>query len=111
MGLKVVIEPLRQISSDIWEGMLSAEDLEIFNKPEFHEGDVSILLVKNPIRAGEGRLEFKPEYARVLNSGDSDKTLIIGMFGENRRERERDIGNDAENERIVRETTQIVKEW
>ena len=100
MGLKVVIEPLRQISSDIWEGVLSSEDLELFNKPEFYEGDVSILLVKNPVRVGEDRLEFKPEDARVLHAGNSGKILVIGMFGDGQKARD---SAAAERETVVKE--------
>lgn len=111
MGLKLVIEPVRQISSDIWEGTLAAEDLGVFNKPEFHEGDISVLLVKNPKKAGEDRLEFKLEYARVLNFGDSGKTLIIGVNGEGSHEQVQKPGKDRENELIAREVFEAEKRW
>lgn len=77
MSLRLAVDQLRRVSTDVWEAILSPDDLCMLDSPALREGSTSVLIIKNPTAITDNRLEFRADYARVLNLGDTSRTIII----------------------------------
>ena len=83
MSLRLAVDQLRRVSTDVWEARLSADDLSMLNSPDLREGNTSILFIKNPTAVADNRLEFRADYARVLNLGESKHTIVVVTTDQN----------------------------
>lgn len=79
--MKVSIDGAVRLANDrIWFVGVDPGDLRYLGACQNSIGEVSVVLVANPIyKESQRRLEFEPSSARILNIGNSTKTIIIGI--------------------------------
>lgn len=81
MSLKIVIDGLRPVSNEVWETTLGRDELGCLNSPWLREGEVSVLIVRDPDVSEDGRLAFSPDQAPVVNLGNGERVVIIAARG------------------------------
>jgi hypothetical protein len=91
MIMKISIDEAIRLANDrIWMADVDPRNFRYLGTCQNSLGDISVALVVNPTYVeSQKRLEFEPSSARVLNVGNSKKTVIIG------------IGHEAENSSTV----------
>jgi hypothetical protein len=79
--MKVSMEGAIRLANDrIWFVGVEPRDLRYLGACQNSIGEISVVLVANPIyKESQKRLEFEPSSARLLNIGNSTKTIIIGI--------------------------------
>jgi len=80
MGRSMTIKNVRRIEDGLWEAMLQDTDLRSLEAPVDSYGDQNILIVNDralKFRAHSRRITFDSTRARLVNRGESNRTIIV----------------------------------
>ena len=81
MALKVSIEEVKCTGRGIWEVAIDPSELRRLGACQNAYGNVSVLLLTESVYLEhEGRLEFEPSAARLLNVGSTSETVVISSI-------------------------------
>lgn len=73
--LRLSIQGASQIPGEVWRAELDPSEVLRLLGPS--DGQVSVILVTAAGDGRDGKLEFEPRYARVLNIGTSSEALVV----------------------------------
>jgi hypothetical protein len=103
MAMRMTIEGAKPVASGIWLAELEPRDLELLRGRPESKGARSVILLDSGVYEREGRIEFDPSSAVLLNLGSGPQTVVIAAVSDTERESERRKHSDplAEEHRRV----------
>ena len=91
MAICWTFDGITKLDNGIWKGNIDENDLSFLGDSSNHFGELSVLIVRNPIEEQEKesglktRIKFEPRQSILINKGSSSEILILEIKNNNQK--------------------------